>query len=60
MFGILENLTKAAVSVAVSPLAAVVDTVRLPHDALEDDGPYQNTRKALNNAVENIQKAMKP
>ncbi|EXT52307.1 hypothetical protein J807_0774 [Acinetobacter sp. 25977_4] len=30
MFGMLESLTKAAVSVAVAPVTAVVDAVMIP------------------------------
>lgn len=60
MFGMLESLTKAAVSVAVTPIAAAVDVVMIPVDASEDGEVFQRTQSALNNAAENFGDAVKP
>ncbi|WP_180004044.1 MULTISPECIES: hypothetical protein [unclassified Acinetobacter] len=60
MFGMLESLTKAAVSVAVTPVTAVVDTVMIPIDASEDGEVFQRTSAMLGNAAENMNDAIKP
>ncbi|WEE38579.1 hypothetical protein [Acinetobacter sp. TAC-1] len=60
MFGMLESLTKAAVSVAVTPVTAVVDAVMIPVDATEDGEVFQRTKNTLNNASKNFNKAVKP
>ncbi|EXA60612.1 hypothetical protein ACLDYT_02560 [Acinetobacter baumannii] len=60
MFGMLESLTKTAVSVAVAPVTAVVDAVMIPIDASEDGEIFQRTKSTLNNAAENFSDAVKP
>ncbi|NHC02325.1 hypothetical protein G9F31_00810 [Acinetobacter sp. 187] len=60
MFGMLESLTKSVVSVAVTPVTAVVDAVMIPVDATEDGEVFQRTKSALNNAAENFNDAVKP
>lgn len=60
MFGMLESLTKAAVSVAVTPVTAVVDAVMIPVDATEDGEVFQRTKNTLNNASNNFNEAVKP
>lgn len=59
MFGILGNLTKAAVAVALTPVAVVMDVVTLPASAERgDDHPFQRTGDLLNAAGKNISKAV--
>ena len=59
MFGILSNLTKAAVAVALMPVAIAVDIVTLPASAERgDDHPFQRTGDLLNAAGKNISKAV--
>lgn len=59
MFGLLEKLTKAAVAVAVAPVAVVVDTVMLPVDAENRHDAYSRTAGLLKSAGENITDAVK-
>lgn len=61
MFGMLGNLTKAAVAVALTPVAVVADVVTLPASA-EDPrrGPFDKTGALLKAAGENIKQAVKP
>ena len=59
MFGILGNLTKAAVAVALSPVALAVDVVTLPASADNGDSPFKRTEKLLGAAGENIVEATK-
>jgi len=59
MFGMLEKLTKAAVSVALTPVAVVVDTVMIPFDASSSNpDAYSRTANLLKNAGENVSKAI--
>ena len=59
MFGILQNLTKAVVEVALTPVALVVDVVTLPASAERgDDHPFGRTAKLLNSAGKNIEKSV--
>ena len=51
MFGLLEDLTKAAISVAVVPVAVAVDVVTLGTEC---------TESAIINIAENIDNAIKP
>ncbi|MFW1734814.1 hypothetical protein [Acinetobacter sp. ULE_I037] len=60
MFGMLESLTKAAVSIAVTPVTTVVDAVMIPVDATEDGEVFQRTKNTLNNASKNFNEAVKP
>jgi len=54
------NLTKAAVSVALAPVAAAVDTVMIPGDAVNDRTPYGRTGSLLSNAADCVKQAVKP
>ena len=59
MFGMLENLTKAAVAVALTPVALAVDIVTLPSSACDiHKGPFDKTGDLLKAAGENIYKAV--
>jgi len=58
MFGMLEKLTKAAVAVAVTPVALAVDIVTLPDDAEPGKEPFSRTGGLLKSAGENISKAV--
>lgn len=58
MFGILGNLTKAAVAVALTPVAVVVDTLMLPSDAESSNSAFNRTGKLLSEAGKNIEKAV--
>lgn len=60
MFGIFEDLTKAAVSAAVTPVTAVIDTVMVPVDATVDGKVFQRTSKAVDAAAKNFNNAVKP
>lgn len=59
MFSLLTNLTKAVVAVAVSPVALVVDVVKLPVTAFDDKSPFENTEKVLSLAGKSVIKAIK-
>jgi hypothetical protein len=59
MFGMLTNLSKAIVSVAIAPVALVVDIVTLPASAENNSGPFDRTTKLLDNAGECIKEAVK-
>lgn len=60
MFKMLENLTKAAVSVAVTPVTLVADVVALPFDAADGDKPaFSRTGKMLTNAGNCTKEAVK-
>ena len=58
MFGMLEKLTKAAVAVAVTPVALAVDTVMIPFDAENRGDVYSRTTNLLESAGKNISKAV--
>jgi hypothetical protein len=59
MFGILRNLTKAAVAVALTPVALVVDILTLFASAdHEDDHPFGRTGDLLNAAGKSVNKAI--
>ena len=60
MFDMLSNLTKSVVSVAVSPVTAVVDAVMLPVDACSDNDAFHRTSKVLKNAGDCFNEATKP
>jgi len=61
MFSMLTNLTKAAVAVAVAPVALVVDIVTLPDSASSyNKGPFDRTAKVLGAAGDAVSKAIKP
>ena len=59
MFGILGNLTKAVVAVALTPVAVVADVLTIGASADRgDDHPFGRTAKLLNAAGENVSKAV--
>ncbi|EYC51708.1 hypothetical protein AZ34_11905 [Hylemonella gracilis str. Niagara R] len=60
MFGLLENLTKAAVAVAVTPVAAAVDVLAIPADAYDGKDMFSRTGAMLRAAGENLSEAVKP
>jgi len=59
MFSMLKNLTKAAVSVAVAPVALVVDIATLPSSANYNTDPFERTKKLLNGAGDSFNEAVK-
>lgn len=58
MFNMLNNLAKAAVAVAVVPVALVVDTVTMP--ALAEGSRQSSTKKVLRQAGEAFDAAVQP
>ncbi len=62
MFDMLGSLTKAVVSVALTPVAAVVDTVMFIPDAEDSskDAPFSRTGKLLKSACKNLENAVDP
>lgn len=60
MFGLIENLAKAAVSVAVAPVALVVDVVKLPATAYDNKPAFGNTQRMLSNAGDCFNEATRP
>jgi hypothetical protein len=59
MFGILEDLTKAALGVVVeTPVAIAADTLTLGGSITDKDEPY--TATALKNVMKNIENVTKP
>lgn len=60
MFGMLSNLTKAAVSIAVAPVAVAVDVIMLHADAEGNKDAFSRTSDLLSNAGDCVDKAIKP
>lgn len=60
MFGMLESFTKAAISVAVTPVTAAVDVVMMPIDAVNEKPLCGRTQSALNSTAKNFNDAVKP
>ena len=58
--GILSNLTKAALNVAVSPVALVVDLATLPASACDLSGPFDRTAGCLKRAGKCVEAAVEP
>lgn len=59
MFGILSNLTKAAIGVIVeTPVAVVADVVTMGGALTEQDKPY--TATALQKVYKNVSNALDP
>ena len=56
----LGNLFKAAVSVAVTPIAVVIDIVTLPASAFDNKDAFHRTGALLNNAGDCLKEAVKP
>jgi hypothetical protein len=61
MFSLIGNLTKALVSVALTPASVIADVLTLPASAEDPKrGPFDRTEYLLNNAGECVKKAIKP
>jgi hypothetical protein len=61
MFEMLGNLAKAAVSVAVAPVALAVDIVTLPASAEDPHrGAFDRTAALLDNAGDCVKAAVTP
>lgn len=61
MFSMLTNLTKAAVAVAVAPVALIADVATLPASADDiDAGPFDKTAACLKAAGNAFNEAVKP
>lgn len=58
MFGFIEDLAKAAVSVVTVPVAVVADVVTLGGSLTDKDEPY--TAIAVSDLVKNLENATKP
>jgi len=58
MFGMLESLAKAAVSVVTVPVAVVADVVTLGGALTDKDQPY--TADAVGDLVDNLKDATRP
>ena len=58
MFGILENLTKAVVSVARLPVSVVADVVTMGGQLTDRKRPY--TADNVSDLVGNLENATKP
>jgi len=59
MFGILGNLTKAAVAVALTPAALVVDIVTSPASAERgEENPFWRTGDLISSVGKNVKKAI--
>jgi hypothetical protein len=58
MFGMLESLAKAAVSVVTVPVAVVADVVTLGGSLTDKDKPY--TAEAVSDLVKNLENATDP
>jgi hypothetical protein len=55
----ISNLLKAAVSVALSPVALVVDVVTFPASTLDGNDPFKRTGALLKNAGDCVSEAVK-
>jgi len=56
MFG---SLFKAALGVALAPVALAVDVVSLPVSAMDTrKGPFDNTEKVLDSVSKNVERAL--
>lgn len=60
LFNLLTNVTKAAVAVAASPVALVVDVVTLPASAIDGDDAFGRTGRMLGAASDAMKEAVKP
>jgi len=61
MFGLLTNLTKAAVATALVPVAVVADIVSIPASSCDPNSePFKHTSNILGAASECVMKAVKP
>lgn len=61
MFGIFEDLTKAAVATVVTPVALVADVLTLPASAMDPNrGAFDRTEAMLDAVGDNLNKAVTP
>ena len=60
MFSMVRNLTKAAISVVVTPVAAVVDVLTLPASAEYNKPPFGLTEALLKNTSKCVKEAVTP
>jgi hypothetical protein len=61
MFGMLKNLTKAVVAVAITPVDAVVDVLTIPESSCDPHrGTFDRTAKRLQQASDALDEAVKP
>jgi len=60
MFKLLTNLTKAAVGVAIAPVAVVVDLAKLPSDAFDNRNAFGRTGEILKTVGKNVKEAIEP
>ena len=58
MFGLLKNLTKAAVGIAVTPIDVAADIVTLGGTLTDKDKPYTAAR--CEQVMDNLEKAIDP
>jgi len=59
MFGLIGNLAKAAVAVALTPVALAVDIVTIPASAERgEDHPFQRTGNLLNSVGDSVKKSL--
>lgn len=56
----LSNLTKAAVSVMLTPITLAVDVCTLPESAYNDRHPFSRTGQMLTNAGKCAKRALEP
>lgn len=56
----LGNLIRAAVSVALTPVAVVADALTLPATAERSSHPFGRTEWLLKNAGQNVKQALRP
>lgn len=59
MFSMLKNLTKVAVSVAVSPIALVTDIVTSPETGYTGKRPFRRTESVIDSAKDAFKAAVK-
>lgn len=57
---ILSNLTRAAVAVALTPVAAVADVLTLPSSAYNDRAPFGRVAGLVRSAGQCVKQATKP
>jgi hypothetical protein len=55
----IENLAKATVAVALTPVTAIVDTAMIPFDSVENKDVYSRTGKLLSVAEDRLNDALK-
>ena len=56
----IGNLMKAGISIAVTPVAVLVDIATLPASAYNDEEPFKRTGQQIKNAGRCLNEATKP